>query len=109
MLIRLVGGPLHNHFADTELTSHSSETGHLYYEVTYKTGWGTRYKQFVHESLVRGTKIHISTYRERFLPFCINQLELERRLKTPSQNVPPAQPHAAHTPPPTASGAGPAV
>ncbi len=98
MLIRFVGGPLHNrmlevgpkpaviHRHDTNTTPICLEVGesglvpeaHYSREEVYelnrfRTGRGTRYLQYVHKSLVSNSgKPHVSTYKEKFKPWKLN-------------------------------------
>lgn len=71
MRIRFVGGPCHNQLID--------RTGHLesgdqllilsdwYHLKLFRTARGTKYLQYVHESLIgQNGKPHPCTYKERF-------------------------------------------
>lgn len=86
MLVRLVGGPCHNCFLDDEAGVVQGGGPDLpvgkftYRRVRFRSGYGTSYEQYIHEDLIRGSRIHRSTYRERFARYVLPLRELNERL-----------------------------
>ncbi len=87
MLIRLVGGPYNNQLIDTELPCVTGPR-ETYYLVHYVSGYGSKYVQYVHSSMIRRGEVSRLTYRERLarwdLPIREFNARLRRCLRTPS-------------------------
>lgn len=99
--IRFCGGPWHNRLEDVELCPrlvvqcHMPQTTlsyagcfkaasikrDLYYLASYTSRFGTKYYQYVHESLVQGGSACDSTWRERFKEWRLNRRQMEARLR----------------------------
>ena len=89
MLVRLVGGPYHNRFIDTEFPTISGPI-EPYYLVRYVSGYGTPYYQYVHRSLIRQGEVDKSTYRERLAQWKLPVRELSARLRLAFRTPSPA-------------------
>lgn len=90
MLVRLVGGPYHNRFIDTESPTISGPGGEIYYLVRYVSGYGTHYRQYVHHRMIRRGVVDESTYRERLPKWALPTSELGARLRLALQSPSPA-------------------
>lgn len=89
MLVRLVGGPYHNRFIDTEFPTISGPR-EIYYLVRYVSGYGTHYHQYVHHKMIRLGVVDESTYRERLPKWTLPTRELGARLRLALQSPSPA-------------------
>lgn len=85
MFIRLVGGPYHNRFFDDGISrlddGRQLTAPCTYHLVGFYTCYGTKYWQFVHESLVKRGKVSRQTYRERLAKWELPVRELNDRLR----------------------------
>lgn len=96
--IRFVGGPWHNRFCDLELCPEvvlrrpavvpaslsyagcfANAREDRYYLAVYETGCGTRYMQYVHQSLISNGKA--PDYYERLPKWQIDKRQLDSRLR----------------------------
>lgn len=99
--VRFVGGPWHNRIEEVELiprivvqqvqpkttlsTAGCFAAANIkrdnYYLAKYFTDWGTHYYQYVHSTLVKGTKALSGTHLERFPMWKIDRRQLEARIR----------------------------
>lgn len=86
MLVRLVGGPYHNRFFDCECSrlenGEPTTVSCTYRLVGFYSAYGSKYWQFVHESLIRRGKIRRECYKEWLAHWELPVRELNDRLKS---------------------------
>ena len=87
MLVRLVGGPYHNCFLD-DGGPDLPVGAFTYRRVRFRSGYGTSYEQYIHEDLIRGSRILRSTYRERLAKWELPSREFNQRLRLAIQKSP---------------------
>jgi hypothetical protein len=99
--VRFVGGPWHNRIEEVELIpriivqrvlpqttmsyagcfSAANIKRDSYYLAKYFTTWGTDYVQYVHSTLIQGTRAASGTHLERFRVWKLDQRQLDARLR----------------------------
>jgi hypothetical protein len=81
--IRFVGGPWHNLIATCETLTTIMTTAdlmHRYQLAEFETPYGTHYYQYIHTSLISGTKVKATVCGEYFPRWEISQKQIDRRL-----------------------------
>lgn len=85
--IRFVGGPWHNRLeevarmAPTIILNSGGSRRANYVLASYETCYGTRYFQYVHESLIDGNYAKESTWKEASPKWTLSKRELDSKIR----------------------------